>query len=728
MRRNILLGFILSIFLLPALAGAIEPSLPNSGVNAFNSNSISTPSSNSSVKLDSGIGTDYLPKNNFNIIEFDKNTNKPVIKDRDTEIAKKTIERAKKDLEGKEAIKKKEADSKKLTYDNYKSKMSDLTSKVYFDKKFFGFDSNMNYFFNAFVQAIFWLSKFIFTIIAGIYNAVEGMSDISTLLNNVIGNSSKVFSSLFSKEIVYIIGASMAVYLLYLFATGNGSVLKAFIKMLLIYTLIGLYFIKINVNEQNKYLLTHLYDGFRTTTISLNGQITKTLTNENSNAIDVYFTETIVKAYKYMNSPVKEDGEFQLSEAEFEDLAGYKQGDGDYEVGGKKIKDLAKDKDPENKMLKSEWDAKFSYALSSLIDVTVVGIVYLVLGLARFFFLMVYIFLILLLPFILLVSLFPSMESLIHSFNKKAISMLILSSVTLLATTLFVFFYNSLTDFISFAVGQNVLIVIFLKAILLFLLFKNKNMILSMFSRIGHLPVNRMNGLNLNQGTKKIRERVLGAGKNGLSAGGQFAKGGLKMGKDNLQSRLKGLRSNDTQSKGTHSNGSYSKNESLGRFGNRYASMKHGLKGTVNSFKEKGNRGMAFLYEARANSFKGGMKKELLNEKAGKLTEKAKLQNAIKNSSYAEVKRLKDQRLARKKLEFIAKKGQRMNQVDSVKNPKIDTPKGQRMNQVDSGKNPRIDTPKGKRMKGEKSSPKKQGRKNKKNRPNVTIDRKRNKI
>lgn len=697
MRRNILLGFVLSIFFLPVLAGAIEPSLPNSGVNAFNSNS--TSSSNSSVKLDSGLGTDYLPKNNFNIIEFDKNTNKPVIKDRNAEIAKNTIERAKKDLEGKEALKKKEADSRKLTYDNYKSKMSDLTSKVYFDKKFFGFDSNMNYFFNSIVQAIFWLSKFIFTIIAGIYNAVEGMSDVSTLLNNVIGNSSKVFSSLFSKEIVYVIGASMAVYLLYLFATGNGSVVKAFVKMLLIYTIIGLYFIKINVNEQNKYLLTHLYDGFRTTTISLNGQITKTLTNENSNAIDVYFNETIVKSYKYMNSPLKEDGEFQLSEAEFEDLAGYKQGDGDYLVGGKKIKDIAKDKDPENKMLKSEWGAKFSYALSSLIDVTVVGIVYLVLGLARFFFLMIYVFLILILPFILLVSLFPQMEGMIHSFNKKAISMLILSSVTLLATTLFVFFYNSLTNFISLAVGQNVLIVIFVKAILLFLMFKNKNMILSLFSQIGRLPVNRMNGLNLNQGTKKIRERMFGAGKSGLSAGGQFAKGGLKMGKDNLQSRLKGLRSN-----GTHS-----KNESLGRFGNRYSSMKNGVKSTVNSFKEKGNRGMAFLYEARANSFKGGMKKELLNEKAEKLTKKANFQREVKNSSRAEVQRLKEQRLARKKAEFQAKNEHRMNQVDS-------------------GKNPKIDTPKTKRMKGGNSSPKKQGRKNKKNRPNVTIDRKRNKI
>ena len=398
-----------------------------------------------------------------------------------------------------------------------------------------------------------------------------------------------------------------------------------------------------------------------------------------------------------MNSPLKDDGEFQLSEAEFEDLAGYKQGDGDYLVGGKKIKDIAKDKDPENKMLKSEWGAKFSYAFSSLIDVTVVGIVYLVLGLARFFFLMIYVFLILLLPFILLVSLFPSMEGLIHSFNKKAISMLILSSVTLLATTLFVFFYNSLTDFISLAVGQNVLIVIFVKAILLFLMFKNKNMILSLFSQIGRLPVNRMNGLNLNQGTKKIRERMFGAGKSGLSAGGQFAKGGLKMGKDNLQSRLKGLRSNSP------------KNESLGKIGNRYASMKHGVRGTVNSFKEKGNRGMAFLYQARANSFKGGTKKDILDKKAGKLTEKADFQREVKNSSRAEVKRLKEQRLARKKEEFQAKNRQRMNQVDS-------------------GKNPKNNTPKTKRMKGEKSSPKKQGRKNKKNRPNVTIDRKRNKI
>ena len=630
-----------------------------------------------------------LPNNNFNIIEFDKNTNTPKLTD-PAENAKKILDNAKKAKETQEALKKKE-ESSKLTFENYKSQMSDLTSKVYFDKKFFGFDSNMNYFFNSIVQAVFWVSKFIFWIIAGIYGAVDGMSDITSLLNNTIDNSSKVFSSLFSKEVVYVVGASMAVYLLYLFATGKGSVMKSFIKMVLIYTLIGLYFIRFNVDGQNKYLLAHLYDGFRTTTITLNGEITKTLTSESSNEIDAYFNDTIIKAYKYMNSPIKEDGSFQLSDKEFEDLAGYKQGDGDHLVGEKKIKDIAKDKDPENKMLKNEWGAKFSYAFASLVDVIVVGSVYLVLGLSRFFFLMVYIFLILILPFILLISLFPKMEHLIHGFNKKAISMLILSSVTLLATTLFVFFYNSLTDFIGYAVGENVLVVIFVKAILLVLMIKNRAMILSMFSRIGRLPVSRINGFNLNKGTKTIREKLYRTGKDGLVVSGQFAKGGLKMGKESLQARLKNLRSptnNLDKKQGLTKEQVFdtNENETYSRVRDGYATVKHRTTGTVNALKEKGNRAMSFLYEVRTNAFRNQESNKFidLNSKRKSFGTKADYHEKIKNSSRNEVKRLREKRLARKKAEFQAKVDKRMNQVNplnkvSPQKPKINSPKSKKM-------------------------------------------------
>ena len=685
MRRNILLGFILSIFFFPFVASATEPILPN---------------------------------NNFNIIEFDKNTNTPKLTD-PAENAKKILDNAKKAKETQDALKKKEEESSKLTFENYKSKMSDLTSKVYFDKKFFGFDSNMNYFFNSIVQAVFWVSKFIFWIIAGIYGAVDGMSDITSLLNNTIDNSSKVFSSLFSKEVVYVVGASMAVYLLYLFATGKGSVMKSFIKMVLIYTLIGLYFIRFNVDGQNKYLLAHLYDGFRTTTITLNGEITKTLTSESSNEVDAYFNDTIIKAYKYMNSPVKEDGSFQLSDKEFEDLAGYKQGDGDHLVGEKKIKNIAKDKDPENKMLKNEWGAKFSYAFASLVDVIVVGSVYLVLGLSRFFFLMVYIFLILILPFILLISLFPKMEHLIHGFNKKAISMLILSSVTLLATTLFVFFYNSLTDFIGYAVGENVLVVIFVKAILLVLMIKNRAMILSMFSRIGRLPVSRINGFNLNKGTKTIREKLYRKGKDGLVVSGQLAKGGLKMGKESLQARLKNLRSptnnlDKKQGLAKEQVSGTNENETYSRVRDGYATVKHRTTGTVNALKEKGNRAMSFLYEVRTNAFRNQESNKFidLNSKRKSFGTKADYHEKMKNSSRNEVKRLREKRLARKKAEFQAKVDKRMNQV----NP---------LNKVSPQKS-KINSPKSKRMKGGKiSSLKKKGRDKKVELPNVNIERKR---
>ena len=685
MRRNILLGFILSIFFFPFVASATEPILPN---------------------------------NNFNIIEFDKNTNTPKLTD-PAENAKKILDNAKKAKETQDALKKKEEESSKLTFENYKSKMSDLTSKVYFDKKFFGFDSNMNYFFNSIVQAVFWVSKFIFWNIAGIYGAVDGMSDITSLLNNTIDNSSKVFSSLFSKEVVYVVGASMAVYLLYLFATGKGSVMKSFIKMVLIYTLIGLYFIRFNVDGQNKYLLAHLYDGFRTTTITLNGEITKTLTSESSNEVDAYFNDTIIKAYKYMNSPVKEDGSFQLSDKEFEDLAGYKQGDGDHLVGEKKIKDIAKDKDPENKMLKNEWGAKFSYAFASLVDVIVVGSVYLVLGLSRFFFLMVYIFLILILPFILLISLFPKMEHLIHGFNKKAISMLILSSVTLLATTLFVYFYNSLTDFIGYAVGENVLVVIFVKAILLVLMIKNRAMILSMFSRIGRLPVSRMNGFNLNKGTKTIREKLYRKGKDGLVVSGQLAKGGLKMGKESLQARLKNLRSptnnlDKKQGLAKEQVSGTNENETYSRVRDGYATVKHRTTGTVNALKEKGNRAMSFLYEVRTNAFRNQESNKFidLNSKRKSFGTKADYHEKMKNSSRNEVKRLREKRLARKKAEFQAKVDKRMNQV----NP---------LNKVSPQKS-KINSPKSKKMKGGKiSSLKKKGRDKKVELPNVNIERKR---
>lgn len=656
MRKNILLGFICSFFLFPVLVKA---------------NPVS----------------DYLPNNNFNIIEFDKNTNKPKLKE-SSESTKELLDNAKKAKEKEAEIKKQNESKSKLTYENYKSRMSDLTSKAYFDKKFFGFDSNINYFFNSLVQAVFWVGKLVFYVIAELYSAVESMSDVSSLLNEAVKNSSKVFSSLFSQEIIYMVGASMAAYLLYIFATGKGSFFKTLIKMLLIYTCIGVYFIQFPVNGQNKYLLTHVYDAFRTTTITLNGEITKTLTGESKDGVETYFSETLLKGYKYMNSPVNDKGEFVLSEKEFEDLAGYKQGDGDHLVGEKKIKDIAKDKDPENKMLKNEWGLKFMYAFASDVDIIVMGTIYLLLGLSRFFFLIVFILLIVLLPFILLVSLFPKMDHLLIGFNKKAISMLALSSIMLLATTLFAFFYNTLTSFISTILGGDLLVTVFLKGVLLFLMWKYRHSLLSAFSRVTNSPVGKIGReISNSQAVKNLKERItqsgklgLKSGKDGLKVGGQFAKGGLKLGKDKLSENLKTLRKESPLVDKVAEKGEAVKN--------RMDSIRERKNSSVNALKEKGSKALAKLYGVRANAFREGSDDRKLLEGKKKLRDKeAKKYAGQKNASRQAVQRLKEERARKREQRF--KEEQQRSAKQKMQTTKTTNPRavGRRKSDVNSARN-----------------------------------------
>ena len=611
MKKNILLVFICSIFLFPLVFVKAE--------------------TNSFLPPDSP----YLPNNNFNIIEYDQSTKQPKIKNAEKQ-AKETLDNVKKAKEQEEAVKKKAEEEKKLTFKNYEKKMSQLTSKVYFEKKFFGFDSNMNYFFNSIVQAIFWVGKIIFYVIAKLYETVEGMSDVSKILNETVKNSSKVFSTLLGKEFIYMIGISMASYLFYIFATGKGSFFKTLIKMLLIYALIGVYFIQLNVNGQNKYLLTHVYDSFRNTTITLNGEITKTLTGESKSGVETYFSETIVKGYKYMNSPLTDKGEFKLSEKEFQDLAGYNQGDGDYQVGDKKIKDIAKDKDPENKMLKGEWGDKFSYAFATDIDVVVVGIIYLLLGVSRFFFLIVFIFLIMLLPFILIISLFPKMDYLLVAFNKKAVSMLALSSMMLMATTVFSFFYNSLTQFIGKAVGNNLLVVVFFKSLLFYLMWKYRHSILSMFSRLTHSPVGSMTtALSKSQATQNLKNRL----NRGVSTSGQLARGGMKLGRNKLNNGLKSYL--DQRGK---------EQEERGRNRNGLSTMKLGAKGAYHAVAEQGNKAVEFLYKMRQAGVRSEdvAEERRLNALHERRKEKKSYHSGKKEASFDEMNRLREERQSKK--------------------------------------------------------------------------------
>lgn len=259
--------------------------------------------------------------------------------------------------------------------------------------------------------------------------------------------------------------------------------------------------------------------------------------------------------------------------------------------------------------------------------------------------------------------------------------MLALSSIMLLATSIFSFFYNTLTEFISTAVGGDLLVTVFLKGVLLFLMWKYRHSLLSAFSRVTNSPVGKISReISNSQSVQKLKERLsktgktsLKAGGNGLKVGGQFAKGGLKMGKDKLSENLKTLRKQSPLVEKVAEKGDVIKN--------RMNSIKEHKNSSVNALKEKGSRTLAKLYGVRANAFKeGSADRKVLKEKKRLRDSQAEKYAGQKKASRESIQRLKEERL---------KKGQKPfkeNKEGSVKQ-KMQTPKTVNPKSVERRKN-----------------------------------------
>ena len=424
-----------------------------------------------------------------------------------------------------EEKKKKEEEEKantKLSYANFKTKMKRLTSYAYFDKGLFGLGEVGNYWINKVVQAIFWFSKFLFGIIVSLVSAVEKMTDVSPFLNKVVEMASAVFSVLFGATTKYIAGVFMAVYILSVWVKG-GQVFKTALKLGLVFALVGGFFTKISINgSPERYLPIHLYNVTDEITKEFQTEIVKKVGTVDTSMAESYFNSTIIPAYKNMNSKKDSEGNYYLSEEDFQDLTNYQEGKGNFKLSGKEIKALTKKNDKnetedvKGQNLVDEWSDKFTYALTSIFDVVVVGIVYLSMGLGRVLILLSYAFLLLILPFALILSLFPQFNHYFSGIAKKGISFLLISSAISLASVIVPIVYGNISSFIEDFSGGPGLVATFLKCIVIWWLFKNRHNLLSFMNgkgnplssltrgRLGHLG----NRMNLQQRAKTFATKV----------------------------------------------------------------------------------------------------------------------------------------------------------------------------------------------------------------------------
>lgn len=427
-----------------------------------------------------------------------------------------------------EEKKKKEEEEKantKLSYANFKTKMKRLTSYVYFDKGLFGLGEVGNYWINKVVQAIFWFSKFLFGIIVSLVSAVEKMTDVSPFLNKVVEMASAVFSVLFGATTKYIAGVFMAVYILSVWVKG-GQVFKTALKLGLVFAVVGGFFTKISINgSPERYLPIHLYNVTDEITKEFQTEIVKKVGTVDTSMAESYFNSTIIPAYKNMNSKKDSEGNYYLSEEDFQDLTNYQEGKGNFKLSDKEIKALTKknDKneteDAKGQNLVDEWSDKFTYAFTSIFDVVVVGVVYLSMGLGRVVILLSYALLLLISPFALILSLFPQFSHYFAGISKKGISFLLISSAISLASVIVPIIYGNMSSFIEGFGGGPGLVATFLKCIVIYWLFRNRDNLLSFLNGKGN-PLSSLtrgrlgrlgNGMNLQRAktfATKVGDRV----------------------------------------------------------------------------------------------------------------------------------------------------------------------------------------------------------------------------
>ena len=166
-----------------------------------------------------------------------------------------------------------------------------------------------------------------------------------------------------------------------------------------------------------------------------------------------------------------------------------------------------------------EWSDKFTYAFTSIFDVVVVGIVYLSMGLGRVVILLSYALLLLISPFALILSLFPQFSHYFSGISKKGISFLLISSAISLASVIVPIIYGNMSSFIEDFGGGPGLVATFLKCIVIYWLFRNRDNLLSFLNGKGN-PLSSLtrgrlgrlgNGMNLQRAktfATKVGDRV----------------------------------------------------------------------------------------------------------------------------------------------------------------------------------------------------------------------------
>lgn len=227
---------------------------------------------------------------------------------------------------------------------------------------------------------------------------------------------------------------------------------------------------------------------------------------------------------------------FKLSDKQLKQLLAYDSGNNDFKVGTEKISKIAGDlKKPQNKLLKAAWGEKFAYAIVSVFDAFLMGVVIDFFAIVSFVLQFMVLLLIIVSPFALVLSFFPTLENILFNLLKTFGGTVIVSGLMTFASALFLFFYDILRTTTMALFANNLILAVAVNYIVIFVMWKKRDTLLSILTANRITSVNNGFTRRFSQAGQQFKkhsiDRVKASSMKRLALAGATVGGAYKLGK-----------------------------------------------------------------------------------------------------------------------------------------------------------------------------------------------------
>ena len=400
--------------------------------------------------------------------------------------------------------------------------LDNYTSYMYFDDGKFLTGSMSAGMQTFFVRSQFFVTKTIYRFVNAVNEKLNSDSLITQWTAQMFATVKKIYNQFSNPQLYPIIAIGVISSLLYYWF--KRRFLEGVRKVILVMLLVGLF-----INGGQK-LTEQINSSLNTATTTLMSTVKVAgVSSRNSNDLKTTMVEVPFLYMNFDNVKINADGSSNISE---DNIVKLLTSDDDND----KLKTIQSDL-KDSHLTSKKMGEKVLTALASIFNAILVGFIYLAFAVMAFVMRMFFLILLLLLPFVGILSLFPFFDVVILRWAKATGGALIVSNVVVIGTALISILDSIVSSAVTSMIGSDYFFITLIKFIVYIILFKKREKILEIF-KAGHLGnsgfAGRMDGLLSNvrrKGSNMIKAPLLAGSSAGLVAGltaGQMATGKAK--------------------------------------------------------------------------------------------------------------------------------------------------------------------------------------------------------